>query len=454
MKRQTPVAVYYANPDTKKAACGRAEISLMGLSQNRGPLLFKETGPSLGAFCGGRPSKSRGEYLTVLEIGEAYIKRIGDKSRCCSNISWGDRSRTLWFEVESVYEECLCTERIDGFLVALLPFAMIEKLNIHSEGYISERLLYQLKTILLPSLSANITEFHSIDIDAKSDGMVLESKNGVGTGLSCGVDSFYTVLKHINTKMEGFNLTHLTYFNLMNHTQWKKYGEDSSRDFSNARIDYIKPAVKELGLKLVTVDSNLDLFYHDFSCLGTFAFSYFGTVLALQKLFGKYYWSSSHSFSEFAFTFDDMSYFDLLNVQCVSNQNTTFYSTGSEVTRLEKTAYISDFAVTYQYLNTCWIHLYNCTNQCDKCKRTMLALYALGKLDLYGEVFEVKKFYQSIDEYLGYMLFKCIAEKHHSFYYEIYDCFVERNIKIPPKAKMYAIKLLCGAIKNRLKEII
>jgi len=392
--------------------------------------------------------------LTVLEIGKAYIKRIGDKSRCCSNISWGDRSRTLWFEVENVYEECLCTERIDGFLVALLPFAMIEKLNIHSEGYISERLLYQLKTILVPSLSANITEFHSINIDAKSDGMVLESKNGVGTALSCGVDSFYTVLKHLNTEMEGFNLTHLTYFNLMNHPHWKIFGEDSSRDFSYARMDYIKPAVKELGLKLVTVDSNLDLFYHDFSFLGTFTFSYFGTVLALQKLFGKYYWSSSHPFSQFAFDFEDITMFDLLNVQCVSNQNTIFYSTGSEITRLEKTAYISDFPVTYQYLNTCWHYLYNCINHCDKCKRTVLTLYALGKLDFYGEVFEVKKFYQRIDEYFGYMYFKWMKENYHSFYTEIYDCFVERNIKIPYKAKMYAIKLLCGDIKERYVKLL
>ncbi|HNP69440.1 MAG TPA: hypothetical protein PKH16_16150 [Aequorivita sp.] len=389
-----------------------------------------------------------------MKIGEAYIKRIGGKSRCCSNISWGDRSRTLWFEVEREYEECLCTERIDGFLVALLPFAMIGNLNIHSEGYISERLFYQFKTILLPSLSANITEFNSIDIDARFDGMVLESKNGVGTALSCGVDSFYTVLKHINTEMEGFNLTHLTYFNIMNHTQWKGYGENSSRDFSNARIDYIKPAVKELGLKLVAVDSNFDLFYHDYSYLGTFTFRFLGAVLALQKLFGKYYWSSSSPFSQFAFTFNDTSLFDLLSVQCVSNQNTTFYSTGSEINRLEKTAYISNFAVTYKYLNTCWINLYNCTNQCDKCKRTILALYALGKLDFYSEVFDVKKFYQSIDEYLGYMLFKCVTDKHHSFYKEIYDCLVGQHIKIPQKAKMYAIKLLVEAIKKRAKEII
>jgi len=391
--------------------------------------------------------------LIVLEIGEAYIKRIGDKSRLCSNISWGDRTRTLWFEVESEYDECLCTERIDGFLVALLPFAMINNLNIHSEGHVSGRLLYQLQTILLPSLSANITEFHSIDIDAKSDDRALESKNGVGTALTCGVDSFYTVLNHMNTEMEGFNLTHLTYFNIMNHSLWKTYGEDSSRVFSNARIDYIKPAVEELNLRLVTVDSNFDTFYHDFELLSTFTFRYFGTVLALQKLFGKYYWSSGNTFQQFDFSIDDISIFDLLSVQCVSNENTTFYSTGSEVTRLEKIAYISDFTVTYKYLNVCWYHLYNC-NKCDKCQRTMLALYALGKLDLFCEVFDVKYFYQNMDAYLRYMLFSRFAEKHHSYYSEIYNCFIERDIKIPNAGKLHAIKRACRCVKTRVEETI
>jgi hypothetical protein len=392
--------------------------------------------------------------LTILKIGEAYIKRIGDKSRLCSNISWGDRSRTLWFEVESEYEDCLCTERIDGFLVALLPFAMIENLNINTEGYVSERLLYQLKNILLPSLSANITDFHSIDIDAKSDGKVLGSKKGVGTALSCGVDSFYTVLKNMNTDLAGFNLTHLTYFNIMNSNYWKIPGEDSSRNFSNARIDYIKPAVEELGLKLVTVDSNFDVFYQDFELLATSTFRYFGTVLSLQKLFGIYYWSSSSPFSQFDFSIDIISNFDLLSVQCISNENTTFFSTGSEITRLEKTAYISDFAITYKYLNVCWIRLYNCNNKCEKCQRTMLALYSLGKLDLYREVFNVKYFYQNIDKYLGHMLYNRIIEKHHTFYDDVYQCLIGRDIKIPRAAKIHAIKLAYRDIKRESKELL
>ena len=389
----------------------------------------------------------------VLEIRQPYIKRTGNKSRLCSDISWGDRSRTLWFEVENEYDECLCTERIDGFLVALLPFAMLENFNIHSEGYASERLLYNLETILLPSLSANINEFHSIYIDAKSDGKILESKNAVATALSCGVDSFYTVLKHMNTDLEGFRLTHLTYFNIMNSSSWKSL-EDSSRDFSNARINYVKPAAEELGLKLVTVDSNFDRFYINFALLATFPFRYFGTVLALQKLFGKYYWSSGHPFSQFNLTIDDIAYFDLLSVQCVSNENTTFYSTGSEVTRLEKTAYITDFAVTHKYLNVCWYYLYNCS-KCDKCRRTMLGLYSLGKLDLYGEVFDVNYFHQNIDEYLGYMLFEVNKEKlkHHGYYNEIYQYLIQQDIKNPIAAKLYAIKWLYSYLKQKLKDL-
>lgn len=336
-------------------------------------------------------------------------------------------------------------------MVALLPYAMIENLNIHSDGYVSEKLLYQLKTILLPSLSANIAEFHSIDIDAKHDGTVLESKNAVGTALSCGVDSFYTVLKHLDTDLEGFRLTHLTYFNIMNSAIWQGR-EDSSREFSNARINYVKPAAEKLGLKLVTVDSSLDKFYNNLNYLATYAFRFCGTVLALQKLFGKYYWSSGHPFSQFNLTIDDITYFDLLSVQCVSNENITFYSTGSEITRLEKTEYISDFAVPRKCLNVCWVNLNNC-NTCDKCRRTMLGLYALGKLDLYGAVFDVNYFYQNRDEYLGHMLFEVFREKrnHQGFYNEIYQCLIQRDIKIPIGAKKHVIKLLYSAIMQKVK---
>jgi len=369
--------------------------------------------------------------LNTLIIGKPYIRQLHNKSRLSANIRWPAGSRTIWFEVDSDYEPYLCTERIDAFLVSLLPFAMLENCSIRSEGSLSERLSYQISTVLLPSLTGNIRRFHPVSIDAPSDGTVLASARAVATGLSCGVDSFYTALNHIDTPTKSFDLTHVTYFNIMNHMMWQAYGEDSSRDFSNARINYVRPAANELGLRLVAIDTNSDAFYHGHSLQTTFPFRYLGTVLALQKLFGTYYWSSGYSFSQFAFTIDDLATCDLLTVQCLSNENTAFYSTGAAVTRLDKTDYISAFPVTHKYLNVCWNNLYNCTDNCDKCKRTLLGLYALGKIDLYRDVFDLDKFYRNIDQYLKYMLFMWTRETHQGWYGEIYKRLAERGIRVP-----------------------
>ena len=83
----------------------------------------------------------------------------------------------------------------------------------------------------------------------------------------------------------------------------------------------------------------------------------------------------------------------------------------------------------------------------------MLGLYALGKLDLYGAVFDVNYFYQNRDEYLGHMLFEVFREKrnHQGYYNEIYQCLIQRDIKIPIAAKKYVIKLLYSAMKQKVK---
>ena len=213
--------------------------------------------------------------------------------------------RTVWFEVDREYEPYLCAERADAFLVALLPFAMLKGYSIGSRACMSEMLSYQITSTLIPTLTANIRQFAHIDIDAPCDGRPLDSARGVATALSCGVDSFYTVLTHLHTGTPTFDLTHLTYFNIMNHWQWQRYGEDASREFSRTRVNYVRPAAQELGLKLVAVDSNLDVLYREHSLLGTDPFRYLGIVLAVQKLFRKDDWSAGYSALQFAVTRDD-----------------------------------------------------------------------------------------------------------------------------------------------------
>jgi hypothetical protein len=84
----------------------------------------------------------------------------------------------------------------------------------------------------------------------------------------------------------------------------------------------------------------------------------------------------------------------------------------------------------------------------------MLALYALGKLDLYRDVFDVDRFYQHIDEYLGYMLRMRRHEVHHSFHDEVYRCLAERDIPIPFSAKNHARRLELNTFFSYWKEAV
>lgn len=388
-----------------------------------------------------------------IKIETSYIKRTGRRSRLCADVQWNNRCRTLWFEVESEFEEYLCYERADGFLIALLPFAMINNLDIEVNGCVSEKLLYQLKSLLLPTLASNIPKFHLINIYSKTDNTVLKSQNSVGTGLTGGIDAFYTVLNHMTSPYNGYNLTHITFFNIMNSPMWKSYGEDSSRDFFNARVEYIRPVVGTLGLKFVPVDTNFDLMYRDLSLMETCTFRFFGMVLAIQKLFKNYYWSSSYTVSQFKVTISDIEYFDLLSLHCVSNENMVFYSTGSEVSRLEKTKFISDFEITYNYLNVCWLEIHNCT-RCDKCMRTMMSLYSIGKLNHYSKVFDLEYFLQNKDKYIGYMLFGSTHPEMKKWYTEILKCYLDNNLKITCGARIYAKKLQLSELKQQIISMI
>ena len=46
-----------------------------------------------------------------------------------------------------------------------------------------------------------------------------------------------------------------------------------------------------------------------------------------------------------------------------------------------------------------------------------------------------------------------LPRNNDSYYDEIYQCCIERDIKIPKTAKIYALKLLFSSIKNKVKEL-
>lgn len=323
-------------------------------------------------------------------IEKPYIEKNKDKCRLCARCHIDNfMEEVVWYEVDGEWEEYLCYERADAFILNFLMYAMENRLDIISEAPMSEKLHYQLIEYFIPSVSKWIEKYEAIGIDAPVSSQSLNHANAVGTAMSGGVDSFYTVYKHLDIRDMTYRLTHLTFFNAGASGE---YGGTSARSIYQQRIEWIRSTADDFGLPLVTVDTNINEILMEVH-IYTVTNRALAMVLALQKLFSVYYWSSAHSFMEFEFDGGDMEPYDLLNVHCFSTEDVSFYNCGGEALRIDKEEYISQFELPRKKLNVCIESATNCS-RCDKCKRTMLGLYTIGKLDLYKEVFDLDYFYE------------------------------------------------------------
>lgn len=325
-----------------------------------------------------------------LLIKKPYISKIESKSRLIFEIVKDEIKYPLYFEVDSKYEQYLTDELSDSCLVCVLLYAMEKGLNIKCEGEISERLYNQLKNYLIPAISKNIKRYKNIEIIAKVSNIEFKG-NAVGTGLSCGVDSFYSVLKNLEPdKNNKYRLTHLCFFNA---GATGMFGGEEARKTYQERMRRFSKVAEELNCEFFTCDSNMNEFLKQEHEM-THVFRTLSIPLAMQKMFNLYYFSSSYEYSEFKFTDFDPSYYDILTMPNLSNQNIRFELVGGETTRLGKVEYISKYDITQRELNVCIGEVENC-GKCRKCRRTMLDLYLIDKLKDYKDVFDIDEFYKN-----------------------------------------------------------
>ena len=350
----------------------------------------------------------------MIIINKPYIEEENDKVRLMCDILVDDNLKKVYFEVDKEYGKYLCFERCDAFLIVMFFYAMREKKNIICKGPITEDLYYQINEYLMPIFEKNShNKLNRIKIKTKLANNI-ENIGAVGTGLTCGVDSFYSIYNNINHKIARNKLTHLLIMSLAD--SYKKNGEYSkiSRELY-AKADSIS---KQLQLPLIKVNSNMrELFpippMHTLIRM-------FG-VYALQKLFGIYYFSSG--FPIWTFNLEDCSLidsarYDLLICKELSTKNLTIYSEGSQLTRMDKIKAISKHDLVKKNLHVCINDSINCS-KCSKCIRTMACLDAIGSLNEFRHVFDVSNYYSNLDEYLRQVVY--LYQKKDLFVYEFID---------------------------------
>jgi hypothetical protein len=330
-----------------------------------------------------------------------------------STIEYGEKQEKLWYSVDRKYGRYLTSEKLDAFVVGVLPLAMELGEDITVKGSISEKLYHNLTNYYMNIIHIAMPSRKVIKIipDSLDDGKSYKCEKAVGTGFSGGIDSFFTILQYLVAKdvPPHYKITHLVLGNVGAHGAFASVRmSDGSLDFErardlfNLRYELLRGFPEEMGVDYLKIDSNLsdilNMRYQTSYQPRTLSCS-----LLLQKLFSKYYLASSYNYHEtWIKEMPDLAHTDPASVHLFSTETLECISSGAQFSRVEKTQQLVQSGVASKYLNVCndtTRHGKNCS-ACPKCCRTLLTLELLGVIDKFDGVFDLKKWRKHRNPYI------------------------------------------------------
>jgi len=269
----------------------------------------------------------------------------------------------FWFEFPKKYLAFISGNN-DAFLACLLLLAMFYKEDIFVSGKISKKLLRGLNKYQAIFNRWYPDKFHKIKIFPEKVVVELNKSKGAGAAFSGGVDSSYTLLKHLS------KITHCLFVHGFDIPLVDKLSfETDSRAYqcflSNHKIKLI---TVKTNIREVTRAINWN-YYHGGALIGT--------ALLFQKIFSVFYVPSSDTDGTLIPWGSHPKTDPLL-----STESTKIIHYGLGLTRFNKLEKISNWKELYTLLRVCWEKtdgLRNCC-RCDRCIQTMTMLSALGKL--------------------------------------------------------------------------
>ena len=342
------------------------------------------------------------------DTAEVYLQKTGElkNSAWLTAVDyppavWKEKDSGLWFSAPAGYAEYFCTERSDAFVVAMLWYAMITGSDIRFEAPLSKKLHDGLTQKLLPALMA---DRETIRLEGPLSGEPVRCADGVLTGMSCGVDSLYTLHCYGSCDApEGRRLTHLAYYDCNYLLPYLDPPYDVSavyrekeQTFSHI-IEHAKVIASHHDLPLIVMRSNLDEDYYRGGRIYGSMYRFLACTLALEHLYGTYISSSSghdNSMVEVSLTVPTQHYEGLL-CECCQTE-TLRYMTSDSASRPEKLQALTGDDDARRYVAVCYDtgpRGENC-GRCYACMKTIIPLDIMGKLDLFGESFDVEKYYR------------------------------------------------------------
>ena len=306
---------------------------------------------------------------------------------------------TLWYEVPAEHT-ALLTRSLDPAILALLVPCMARGVDLVLEGAASPELVAAADGELQSLLRSFEPELHRIRVVATPGAgapTVPQRTRGIAVGFSAGVDSYYTVLRELPSvttlhgPMDGASPL-LVFSNVGSHGV-------RGREVFVARRERLLAVAGELGLPLVTVDTDMDDLY-SLPFLRTHVLRNASVAHLLGGGVARYLSSSTGGDARTddgswdAGAFIDLAELDGVLLPLCSTGSVEVRSAGEGVTRVEKTRVLATEAITFRTLDVCArsrVGSGNCST-CWKCLRTLATLDILGVLDEYAPVFRLRRY--------------------------------------------------------------
>lgn len=312
-------------------------------------------------------------------------------------------NKEIYLKYNIEYEKYV-SSNYDGPLILALPIAMRNNENLIVKGKVSYRLFHNVTHYLMKIINIMIPECKPINIEVDDFSYSKEYNNvGVGCGLSCGIDSLCCLQDcYFDIEDNPYKLTHVTNFDA------GASGATGGGVIFNKRLSNVELYCQETTLNMLKVVTNFTSI-NNFDHQKIHVIRNLSIPLFFQKLFCKYYYSSTYSYIDIKINQNsyDFAYGDPIVIPLLSTENIEFISHGCQYTRPEKTLKVSNNPLSYKYLDVCvngsfvYNHneFLNCST-CWKCLRTLATLDHYKKLHHYENVFELNKYYKEKDKFL------------------------------------------------------
>ena len=381
------------------------------------------------------------------------VEKLKDNkwTRLKADVSWGNKGPfEVFFSVPAEYSEYVEDKSADPFVMSLIQIAAKYNENIEVENAdVSEQLTCNIEDKLIPVLAKMKCGNGSTKIIASSNFRPIEDNRIAATGISLGIDSFYSIVTNLPAKNKNLPISAVVYIHQVEN--WKQFDHMELKE----KLRNQEEVAQCYGLKLIPLVTNIRHIMESELVFSQFhTFCHVGSVATIKRLIKSYYYSTGYSYSEMKLSFSDSANYENVIEDVFTFDDFSMISSGGNVTRFEKTQILSDDLVVQKYLDVCYhdkennTSFPNCTN-CAKCVRTMTTLDVCGKLHFFGDVFDLDLYEKNKAKCWGDVFYRKIIAKD-PFAVEICTHAQNNKYNMPRTLWYYFLK---KGIRNQIIKV-